>query len=64
MDGRSERGRVRDLIDQVRRILLEVWDPLGVGGMPGLSDEYDFVLGKVMSGLANQSWLMFGFPGV
>lgn len=46
---------MRDLIDQVRCILLEDWDPLGVGGMPALSDEYDFVLGKVMSGLATAS---------
>jgi len=48
----TRRKDIRHLIDQVRRILLDQWDPLGVGGMPALADEYDFVLGKVMAGLA------------
>jgi hypothetical protein len=50
--GSDRKREVRDLVAQVRRILLEDWDPLGVGGMPGLADEYDFVLGPAVSGLA------------
>jgi hypothetical protein len=50
--GPDRKRQVRDLVAQVRLILLEDWDPLGVGGMPALADEYDFVLGKVMAGLA------------
>ena len=50
----ARRKNLRDLVDQVRHILLHEWDPLGVGGMPGLADEYDFVLGKVMAQLARK----------
>lgn len=28
-------------VNSIRRILLEEWDPLGVGSNPKLSDEYD-----------------------
>ena len=44
---------VRRLVNEVRLILLEDWDPLYVGGNPALADEYDFVLGKVMAGLTD-----------
>ena len=39
-------------MDQVRRVLLDEWDPLSVGPNPNLADEYDDVLGKVMACLA------------
>jgi hypothetical protein len=50
IDTRSKDAK--SLVDQVRRVLLDHWDPLGVGGMPALADEYDFLLGKVMACLA------------
>lgn len=28
-------------IDSIRRILLQDWDPMGVGDNPNLTDEYD-----------------------
>ena len=38
-------------IDEVRRVLLADWDPLGVGSNPMLSDEYDSYLGRVLKAL-------------
>ena len=46
------RQRVKRLVDDVRRILLDRWDPLFVGGNPRLADEYDDALGSVMACLA------------
>jgi hypothetical protein len=34
--------------DEVRSILLRVWDPLCIGGNPNLSDEYDEFLPEVL----------------
>ena len=48
----DRKRQMRDLIEQVRSILLEDWDPLGVGGMPALADEYDCMLGDIIAGLA------------
>jgi hypothetical protein len=48
-----KRRQVRDIIDAVRRILLDDWDPLSVGSNPNLYDEYDFFLGRIMKDLAN-----------
>lgn len=32
---------------QLRRILMEEWDPIGVRGVPEASDEYDSYLGQI-----------------
>ena len=32
---------------ELRRILMEEWDPIGVRGMPEAADEYDMYLGQV-----------------
>jgi hypothetical protein len=40
----SESGRVRD---QIRHILLNVWDPIGVRDEPNAQDEYDGYVGKL-----------------
>jgi hypothetical protein len=35
-----------ELMPEVRRILLEEWDPIGISEFPGAQDEYDaYVLG-------------------
>ena len=30
---------------QIRRVLMEVWDPIGVNGIPEAADEYDSYIG-------------------
>lgn len=42
-------------IDEIRNVLLTVWDPIGVGDRPECSDEYDCCIGGVHSLLANGS---------
>ena len=32
---------------QIRHVLLEVWDPIGVRDMPEAQDEYDSYLGEI-----------------
>jgi hypothetical protein len=34
-------------VDGIRRILLEEWDPLGVGDNPNLADEYDSYIPEI-----------------
>jgi len=46
-----DRKAVRRRIDQVRQVLFTDWDPLGVGGSPNLSDEYDTYLSKVLKAI-------------
>jgi len=41
--------------NEIRRVLLNVWDPIGVGDIPECSDEYDCCLGDVYSLLTNGS---------
>jgi hypothetical protein len=36
-----------DYIDQVRNVLVHVWDPLMVSNQPECHDEYDFCLGRI-----------------
>lgn len=43
------RKQMRRLLSEVRAILLEDWDPLGVGDNPNLADEYDCALAEVMA---------------
>jgi hypothetical protein len=43
----------RRLRAEIRRVLLEIWDPIGVGNEPNAHDEYDFYLGDIMD-LVNQ----------
>ena len=51
--GVSRRKALRQRIAAVREVLLELWDPLGVGGNPHLADEYDSYLGKVLAAIDN-----------
>ena len=34
----------RRIRNQIRRVLLNVWDPIAVGDIPECSDEYDLLL--------------------
>jgi hypothetical protein len=42
--GKTESRRIRV---QIRRVLLEVWDPIGVKNAPNAQDEYDGYLGGI-----------------
>lgn len=44
-----------ETIDEIRQVLLKVWDPIGVGDIPECADEYDCCVGGVHSLLANGS---------
>jgi hypothetical protein len=43
----------RDQRSQVRDILMEHWDPIGVSGIPEAADEYDTYVGYVVGALRN-----------
>jgi hypothetical protein len=40
-------------VSEIRSILLEVWDPLSVGGNAKLSDEYDAFIPVIRKALAS-----------
>ena len=42
---KDESQRIRT---EIRRILLEVWDPIGIKDIPEAQDEYDCCLGDVL----------------
>ena len=42
-----EKYESRRIRVQIRHVLLEVWDPIGVGDMPEAQDEYDCCLGEI-----------------
>jgi len=42
-------NRARILHQQIRDVLLQEWDPIGVGTMPGAQDEYDSYVPAVYS---------------
>ena len=44
MDRLVEKKDLRRLEAEVRRVLVEVWDPIGVKGEPNAQDEYDCCL--------------------
>lgn len=37
----------RETRREVRRILLEIWDPIGIGHLPNCPDEYDRYIGEI-----------------
>lgn len=46
----SERlERARDYHAAIRRVLLQEWDPIGVGHIAAAADEYDSYVGQVYS---------------
>jgi hypothetical protein len=38
----------RELIDRIRDVLLENWDPIGISNNPNLRDEYDLYIPKIL----------------
>ncbi|HXX18754.1 MAG TPA: hypothetical protein VEJ46_05085 [Candidatus Acidoferrum sp.] len=47
-----ERGRI---LREIRSVLLEVWDPIGVRKYPQAQDEYDGYIGRIFALLLEQS---------
>ncbi|NJM34875.1 MAG: hypothetical protein HC850_09410 [Rhodomicrobium sp.] len=43
------------LITRIRRVLLENWDPVGVGDNPNLRDEYDAYIPELIRILSDKS---------
>lgn len=44
-------GSERAVMDSIRQILIEVWDPVGVRAIPQAHDEYDGCVGAVARAL-------------
>ena len=44
----------RDIRPRIRRVLLEVWDPIGVKDEPYAQDEYDMYIGEIYEILVNR----------
>ena len=44
----EERAMASGLGEAVRQVLLHVWDPIGVRGVPQAQDEYDGYVGPVL----------------
>jgi hypothetical protein len=40
-----DKGQSRGIRRQIRRVLMEHWDPIGVAGIPEAADEYDGYIG-------------------
>jgi len=47
-----EKEKSREIRVQIRRILMEEWDPIGVSETPEAADEYDLYIGGVYDLLA------------
>jgi len=45
---------IKSFISDIRSVLLNDWDPIGVGDIPGASDEYDRYIGPIMGILAQK----------
>jgi len=45
----------RRITDEIRQVLLNVWDPIGVGDFPECADEYDCCIGGVYALLMNRA---------
>ena len=39
----------RKLISDIRSVLINDWDPVGIGDNPNLSDEYDGYIGSIIN---------------
>ena len=50
-----ERVEIRRITSDIRRVLLNVWDPIGVKDEPNAQDEYDCCIGGVFQLLRNGS---------
>jgi hypothetical protein len=50
-----EKAESRSIRVQIRHVLLEVWDPIGVKDEPNAQDEYDGYIGKLYELLVSQA---------
>lgn len=48
-----EKNVSRQVRVQIRNVLLDVWDPIGIANEPNARDEYDGYIGDVFELLAN-----------
>jgi hypothetical protein len=42
-----DKAEPRSIRSQIRRVLLDVWDPIGVRDEPNAQDEYDMYIGDI-----------------
>lgn len=47
--------QARQIQEEIRKVLMECWDPIGVQGIPEAADEYDSYVGGVYRLLASQA---------
>ena len=50
-----DKGESRRIRAQIRRVLLDVWDPIGIKDVPNAQDEYDSYIGRVYELLMGNS---------
>ncbi|PYY10939.1 MAG: hypothetical protein DMG61_20465 [Acidobacteria bacterium] len=50
-----DKGESRQIRVQIRHVLLDVWDPIGVKDVPNAQDEYDSYIGRVYELLMGNS---------
>jgi hypothetical protein len=48
-----DKEQSRQIRQHIRRVLMEVWDPIGVNGIPEAADEYDAYIGDFYEELAS-----------
>ena len=53
MKDQAQITRSREILDAIRQILLQDWDPIGVRDAPAAQDEYDSYVGGVYRLLAS-----------
>ena len=50
-----DKNRLREVKRQIRKVLLEEWDPIGIVDMGGPEDEYDAYIGPIFTALSKRS---------
>jgi hypothetical protein len=48
----DRRQQVQGLIEKIRDVLINDWDPIGVGDNPNLREEYDSTLSPLLAALS------------
>ena len=52
MNEDDRRHQVQGLIEKIRDVLINDWDPIGVGDNPNLREEYDSALSPLLAALS------------
>jgi hypothetical protein len=50
-----EKEELRKIQGEIRRVLMEVWDPIGINDQPACADEYDSYIGGIFRLLTRQA---------